>query len=119
MRSGEDLVAGGFDGSGVGGGKAAQLGVGLSGRLLQDGECADDATGHGLGPDPEVLEGALRLRAPERRGGHADLAHGVVLYTEAIRLTRLPTHVHHPSVTCPLVAASGCTRAARAAQVQA
>ena len=59
--------------------EAAELGICLGCRLLEEGEGMDDALGHRLRPDPEVLVGALGLRSPEGPGRNLDLSHGIVL----------------------------------------
>ena len=54
------------------------------GRLDQ-AERADETTRHRLARDREILHRALGLRAPQRIGGHLQLAHAVVLDAEPCR----------------------------------
>ncbi len=60
-------------------GQLTQLGVGLGRGLLQHAEGADHGTSpdEGVAADVEVVEAALRLRAPVAVVGDLDLAHGV------------------------------------------
>ena len=51
--------------------------VGVGRRLLQDGVGGDHLARDQVLADAEMLERALRLRAPELVGGHLHLAHAV------------------------------------------
>ena len=59
----------------------AETQIGARRRLFHHGERPDDLLRHALRADAEVFIAALRLRAPVPVGGHADLAHGIVLHT--------------------------------------
>ena len=56
--------------------------VGVGRRLLQDGVGGDHLARDQILADAEMLERALRLRAPELVGGDADLAEAVHFFTQ-------------------------------------
>src|SRR5690606_25547850 len=53
----------------------------------------DEATRHRLAGDREVFHRALRLRSPQRFGGHLQLAHAVVLDAVILACHRRPPRV--------------------------
>ena len=61
----------------------AEAGVDLGGRGLDQAERADEVARHRQAGDREVLHRALGLRAPQRVGGHLQLAHAVAFDAEA------------------------------------
>ena len=67
-------------------GQHAKLNVGLSSRLLEDGERPHNLDGHRLGADAEVLVAALGLRTPQGICRHLHVTHGVVLYAKLFLL---------------------------------
>src|SRR5450756_2154900 len=77
----DDFVRGAGDELGLVLWQQAELLVGPRRRQLEDAERADDrpSPAEPVGPDGEVLHGALRLRAPVVLGRDAHLAHAVVL----------------------------------------
>ena len=77
--AGEDLVGGGDDEIRLLGGELAEIAVGERGGLLQDRHPADHRGRHVVGADREVVQRALRLRAPVAVDGHLDRAHAVGL----------------------------------------
>src|SRR5882762_4423182 len=79
VLSGEHLVGGGGDGVRLLLGELLQLYVHARTRALDERERADQLQGHALAGNAEILERALRLRAPQPVGGNADLAEAVVL----------------------------------------
>src|SRR5947208_15298643 len=79
VLSGEHLAAGGGDGFRLILGELLQLHVHARARALDQRERADQLTGHALAGNAEILERALRLRAPQPVGRDADLAEAVVL----------------------------------------
>jgi hypothetical protein len=79
VQTGEHLVGGGDDRVGFLRLERAQGSVDGRAGALDERQRADELGRHPLARDPEVLEGALRLRAPEARGGHLDLAERVAL----------------------------------------
>jgi len=79
VLSGEHLVGGGGDGSRLLLGKLLQFYVHPRARALDHRERSDQLHGHALAGNAEILERALRLRAPQPVGGNADLAEAVVL----------------------------------------
>ena len=79
VLSGEHLVGGGGDGFRLLLGKLLEVYVHPRARALDQRERADQLHGHALAGNAEILERALRLRAPQPAGGNADLAEAVVL----------------------------------------
>jgi hypothetical protein len=61
-----------------------QLEVGAGARPLDETKRADESARHGEPADWEILHRALRLRAPQRVGGHSQLAHAVAFHAEAV-----------------------------------
>ena len=57
----------------------AKCGGGLGGRFLDQAKGADQLGVDRYPRNRKVLNSALRLRLPQGRGGHPDLAHGVAL----------------------------------------
>ncbi len=79
VLAGEHLVRRGGDGVRLVRGERLQLGVHQRAGALDPRERADQLDRHALAGDAEVLERALRLRAPELVGGNADVSEGIVL----------------------------------------
>ena len=79
-----DLAGAPGDRPGPVGVEHAELGVDVGRGRLEPRQRVDDARRHRLPADREVLDGPRRLRAPQRVGGHLDLAHRVVLGPEAL-----------------------------------
>ena len=71
------LVGGLLDQGGQVGVELAQVAVDRGRRALQDPEGPDQGLRHGLAADVEVVQRALRLRAPVPVGGDLDLPHAV------------------------------------------
>ena len=63
-------------------GKQSESRVGRRGGLLDQRQRRDEAARHVQAADREVLDRALRLRAPQRVGRHLQLAHAVALDAE-------------------------------------
>ncbi len=79
MAAGEDVVARRDDQLGELGGKPAGPRVDACRGLFDDRERAHELARHSLLADVEVLQRALRLRAPKAVGGHLDFAQAVGL----------------------------------------
>ena len=75
--AGDDFVGGLDDELGLVGGKLAEILIHERGGLFQDGEGADQLGRHGVAADIEVMQRALRLRAPVNVRGNFDCAHAV------------------------------------------
>jgi hypothetical protein len=62
----------------------AELDVDVRGSALDQAEGADEAARHALPRHRKIIDGALGLRAPQRIGGHLQLAHAVVFNPETL-----------------------------------
>ena len=74
----------GADRGGLAVAEQAQLDVDARGRGLDQAQRADELARHRLARDREIIDGALGLRAPQRIGGHLQLAHAVALNPETL-----------------------------------
>src|SRR5262249_12553009 len=92
VLSGNDLVGGGDDGVGLGFVEDAELEVHLRGGALDLSESANEAGGHAVGADLEVLQRPLRLRAPEAVGGDLDGAERVLFDSMHAVFMHAPRH---------------------------
>ena len=63
----------------------AQFGIGLRRRLLDQRQGANEGSRQRATADRKIIDGALRLGAPERIGGHLELTHAVAFQPESVR----------------------------------
>ena len=86
--AGDDFVGGLHDELRLVGGKFAQILIHQRAGLLQDAEGANQLRRHGVAPDVEMQQRALRLRAPVDIRGDFDLPHAVGFDAGARRVRR-------------------------------
>ncbi|CAM2158157.1 conserved hypothetical protein [Paraburkholderia tropica] len=84
MLAFDDLVGGLHDRARLGLVEHAEAVIHFGGRALDRRERGDQFRRLLLGRDAEVLQRALRLRAPQLRGGHGDFAERVALHADVV-----------------------------------
>src|SRR5262249_50075173 len=76
------LAGGALDGLGARSLDQAELAIHPGGGDLDQSQRVNEASRHRAAGDGEILDGALRLRAVSRGGGHLHFSHAVLLRTE-------------------------------------